>query len=321
MPGVARITLDEVLSVPAVSTTAATVPEWNLGAIHATDLWSLGFNGGGVVVVATLDTGVDPLHPDLSAGWRGGANSWFDPHRQHATPHDSNGHGTQTMGILVGGGTGGTAIGVAPGAQWIAAKIFDDAGQTTYSKIHLAFQWLLDPDGKLETPDAPHVVNASWGLEQASGQCLLEFADDILTLKTAGIAVVFGAGNGGPGIGSSISPANNPGAFATGAVDSTLTVAPFSARGPSACDGGIFPQLSAPGVGINTADLSFGGLPLYTTVSGSSYAAPHIAGAMAQLLGAIPATRVELIEQALLATARDLGDSGRTTTTDMDWWT
>ncbi|HLA74885.1 MAG TPA: S8 family serine peptidase [Gammaproteobacteria bacterium] len=311
-PGIAIIQLDQSLLAPKVMLASSAPPEWNLDVIEADDLWALGYSGHGTVI-ATMDTGVDPYHPDLNGKWRGGGNSWFDPHGEHSTPYDGNGHGTQTMGILVGGAAGGSAIGVAPDARWIAAKIFNDAGQAQLSDIHLAFQWLLDPDGDPNTQDAPDVVNASWGLNGSMGQCVLEFSNDIQILKAAGIGVVFSAGNTGPDSFSSGSPANNPGAFATGAVDNSLSIADFSSRGPSACDGGLFPQLSAPGVNIRTADLSFGGLPLYATVSGTSYAAPHTAGAMALLLGAYPNTGIAALESALMHSVRDLGQPGADT--------
>ncbi|MEO5573966.1 MAG: Ig-like domain-containing protein [Gammaproteobacteria bacterium] len=311
-PGVAIVQLDQRLLAPAKTSGDSAPPEWNLGAVHADELWALGYSGHGVVV-ANMDTGVDPYHPDLNGKWRGGNNSWFDPHGQHSTPYDGDGHGTQTMGILVGGAAGGNAIGVAPDARWIAAKIFNDAGQAQLSDIHLAFQWLLDPDGNPNTQDAPDVVNASWGLDGSLGTCALEFSSDIQTLKAAGIGVVFAAGNSGPNNLTSGSPANNPGAFATGAVDDTLVIADFSSRGPSACDGGLFPHLSAPGVNIRTADLSFGGFPLYTTLSGTSYAAPHTAGAMALLLGAYPAIGIAALESALTRSAQDLGQPGSDT--------
>jgi len=311
-PGVAVVRLDQTLQAPAVTTGTSAPPEWNLSAIHADDLWALGHTGRGIVV-ANMDTGVDPYHPDLNGKWRGGANSWFDAHGEHNTPYDEHGHGTQTMGILVGGAAGGSAIGVAPDATWIAAKIFDDDDSAQLSDIHLAFQWLLDPDGNPDTPDAPDVVNASWGLDGSAGQCVLEFSSDIQTLKAAGIAVVFAAGNSGPDGFSSGSPANNPGALATGALDNTLSIAEFSSRGPSACDGGLFPQLSAPGVNVRSADLSFGGMPLYATVSGTSYAAPHLAGAMALLLSAYPNTRIAALESALMRAAHDLGTLGADT--------
>jgi VCBS repeat-containing protein len=309
LPGVESIRPDYVLQAPAVTLGAGGPAEWNLNTIGVPDLWALGYSGAGVVV-ASMDSGVDPDHPDLVGKWRGGANSWFDPHGEHATPYDALGHGTQTMGILVGGSASGAAIGVAPDAQWIAVKIFDDAGQAQMSDIHQGFQWLLDPDGDPATMDAPDVVNASWGLPGTVGQCVPEFDADIQALKAAGIGVAFAAGNEGPAPLTSVSPANSPGVSSTGAIDSALVLADFSSRGPSPCDGDIFPKLSAPGVGINTADLSFGGLPIYATVSGTSYATPHAAGAMALLVNAFPTIDVASLETALTQSAQDLGVAG-----------
>ncbi|MBU0594276.1 MAG: tandem-95 repeat protein [Gammaproteobacteria bacterium] len=308
-PGIESVRLDTLLQAPAVSQGSTAIPEWNLLAVQAPELWSLGYAGSGVVV-AGMDTGVDVNHPDLASSWRGGSNSWYDPHGEHLTPFDLNGHGTQTMGIMVGGAMGGTSIGVAPGARWTAVKLFNDAGQAAYSDIHLAFQWLLDPDGDAATADAPDVVNASWYLSGTTGQCFSEFNPDMENLKAAGIALVFAAGNSGPAPLSSVSPANNLAGFSAGAVDSSLSIASFSSRGVSPCDGGIYPKMVSPGVNINTSDLSFGGLPLYAMVSGTSYAAPHAAGVMALLTGAFPAASVADIETALTQSALDLGIAG-----------
>lgn len=309
-PSVQRIRLDETVSAPAPAASTTAAPEWNLSLIGAPALWAMGHTGAGVVV-ASMDTGVDPAHPDLSARWRGGSNSWFDPNGEHATPYDRTGHGTQTMGLLVGGSAGGTAIGVAPDARWIAVKIFDDAGKATLSGIHQGFQWLLDPDGNLASDDAPDVVNNSWSLGNVGG-CSLEFAPDLDALRAAGVAVVFAGGNYGPGSYTSVSPANAPGGFAVGAVDSSAGLMIQSSRGPSACDGTVYPEVVAPGVNVRTADLTFGGVypSSYAWVSGTSYAAPHIAGGVALLLGAHPAATVDDLEQALAETAVDLGPAG-----------
>jgi subtilisin family serine protease len=214
------------------------------------------------------------------------------------------------MGLLVGGATFGTATGMAPEASWIAAKIFDDNNQASISDIHLAFQWLLDPDGNPNTDDAPDVVNASWGLIGSRGICEFEFAQDIEALRAADIAVVFAAGNEGPGLGSDVSPANNGSGLAVGSVDMNLDISLASSRGPSACTGGIFPSLSAPGVSIWTTDLSFGGWPFFAQVTGTSFAAPHVSGALALLRGAFPGAPVAELETALLASAADLGAPG-----------
>lgn len=307
-PGVELVALDSTMKAPATTPGVASAPEWNLTAVDVPAVWSLGFNGAGAVV-ANMDTGVDLKHVDLKSKWRGGADSWFDPYKHTVAPYDAIGHGTQTMGIMVGGAAGGTAIGVAPGAQWIAAKIYDDAGNTTVSVIHQAFQWLLAPSGVPGAPDAPDVVNASWGLSVVNG-CDSTFQGDFEALRAAGIVVAFAGGNSGPSPSTSLSPANNVDGFSAGAVDATSAVADFSSRGPSACTGATFPDLVAPGVSVKTSDLSLGGFPLYAYVSGTSFSAPHVAGAAALLAGAFPAATAADLEQALRSTARDLGPLG-----------
>jgi len=310
-PDVDRIELDKKIEEPVSTEDAPGPVEWNIERIGAPELWSLGYTGAGIVVAA-MDTGVDVNHPDLMDRWRGGTNSWFDPYGEHVTPYDKNGHGTQVMGIMVGGSYGGTAIGVAPDAVWIAVKVFNDSGLTSYSALHQGFQWLLDPDGNPLTDDAPDVVNNSWGFEQNPNQCITEFQEDIQVLKTAEIAVVFSAGNGGPGDFTSISPANYPESFAAGAVDASATIDFFSSRGPSSCDGSIYPELVAPGVNIKTSDLTLGGaIPnSYAYVSGTSFASPHVAGAMALLMSAVPGVTLSELESALKGSALDLGGAG-----------
>lgn len=301
-PDVLTISADTISIVP---TTLAT-PEPNVSLVNAPALWDRGFYGQGVVV-ANMDSGVDVSHPDLSTRWRGGSNSWFDPYGQHpATPVDLSGHGTWTMGIMLGGDAGGTTVGVAPGAQWIAVKIFNDQGSSTATAIHQGFQWLLDPDGNPNTADAPQVVNNSWSY--ANPGCYLDFELDLQALRAAGILPVFAAGNGGPGNNTSYSPANNPSAFAVGAIDNNSQIYAYSSRGPSTCGGstGPFPEVVAPGVNIRTTDLLGG----YYTNSGTSFAAPHVAGGLALLLSAYPNLTAASQESALINSAVDLGAAG-----------
>jgi len=308
---IGAVRLDETFALPKPLASPSASAEWNLQMVRAPDMWAAGATGTGVVV-AVMDSGVDAGHPDLGPRWRGGSNSWFDPNGQHQTPYDVSGHGTQVTGLLVGGSSGGTAIGLAPDSRWIAVKIFNDSGYASLSGIHQGFQWLLDPDGDPSTNDAPDIVNSSWGFPARLNRCYDEFADDITVLRTAGIAVVFAAGNNGPRTPSSESPANNPGALAVGAVDSRASIADFSGRGPAACDGSVFPEAVAPGVGVRTTDLTFGGvIPLsYSSVDGTSFASPHVAGAMALLWSAHPAASLTAIEQAIELGAQDLGAVG-----------
>jgi bacillopeptidase F len=309
-PWVSRVQLDYSLKLPELQLAAALPGEWNIESIGAPKLWRLGYTGQGVVV-ATMDSGVDVNHPDLAASYRGGSNSWFDPYGEHPEPYDADGHGTHVMGVLVGKNSGGTAIGVAPDAQWVAVKIFRDAGTAVLSRIHQGFQWLLDPDGDPSTDDAPDIINNSWVLHGTEDVCNLEFEADIAALKAADIAVISAGGNTGPYPHSSVSPANNPSGFAVGGLDEYDLPAFFSGRGPSACGGSIYPQVAAPAVGIRTADLTFG-LPLafYIDVSGTSFAAPHVAGAMALLKSAFHRLTVPELEAAVLHAARDVSDPG-----------
>lgn len=304
-PEVASIVPDGAVA-QAPPPAPAGAPEPNLSAVGAPELWALGLRGQGVVI-ASLDSGVDAGHPDLAPRYRGGSNSWFDPYGQHAAPYDASGHGTQIMGVMVGGDVGGSTIGVAPQATWIAAKIFNDSGAATTSAIHQAFQWVLDPDGNPATDDAPDLVNNSWAL--GSPGCDLSFAADLQALVAAGITPVFAAGNHGPASPSDTSPANNPGALAVGAVTNGGAVLTQSGRGPTTCGRAApatFPDLVAPGSNIYTSDL-FG---LYYTPSGTSLAAPHVTGGLALLLSAFPGLSVEQQRAALLVGAADLGAAG-----------
>jgi serine protease AprX len=306
-----EIQYDAVVANAPAAAPQTVIAEWNINTIQAPSVWGLGFTGQNVVV-GVMDTGVDLHHSDLVGRYRGGANSWFDPYGQHATPNDVHGHGTSMASVIVGGNAGGTSIGVAPGARWIAARIFNNLSQATLSAIHQSFQWFLDPDGNPATGDAPDIVNASWGLNATVNLCNTEFAGDIQALRSAGITVVFSAGNSGPNSASSLSPANNPGAFSVGAIDIANGIASFSSRGPSPCNGVQFPRVVTPGVSIYSADLTFGGVfpNSYVSVTGTSPSAAHVSGVMALLLSAFPQTAVTDLESAVATTALDLGAVG-----------
>ncbi|MCI0519026.1 MAG: S8 family serine peptidase, partial [Chloroflexi bacterium] len=302
-PDVAAIYLEGEFPAPALQPGETVQP--NIARTGAPLLWTLGFRGQGVVV-ASLDTGVSLAHPDLAEAWRGGENSWYDPYGEHTdAPVDLNGHGTAVMGVMSGDSAGGSAIGMAPEAQWIAARIFNDHDTASESAIHLSYQWLLDPDGDPTTDDAPQVVNNSWTF--AAPGCDLTFAADLQVLRAAGILPVFAAGNFGPLPASSRAPANNPAAFAVGAVDDLDALYPLSSRGPSACSGGeTYPALVASGVEVYSAWT--GGA--YQTNSGTSMAAPHVSGGLALLLDAFPGLTAAEQETALREAAFDLGAAG-----------
>lgn len=282
---------------------------WNLTMVEAPAVWQQGVTGAGAVV-ASLDSGVDKAHTALSAGFRGGPNDWKDLFGTYAQPADEDGHGTQSLALAVGADLNGSPLGVAPEAQWIAVRMFQK-GVSSLSLAHQALEWAFDPDGNPNTADQPDVVLASWWLEGSTNSCLTEFSADLAAFEAANIPVVFAAGNTGPNTSTSAAPANDPAAWSVGAVDSAQAVGSFSARGPSACGGGIYPLLVAPGTSVETADLTFGVFPSATIlVTGTSFAAPAVAGAIALLRSDEPDATTSDLQAALVGTAVDVGPAG-----------
>ncbi|GAB4482224.1 MAG: hypothetical protein OHK0044_31170 [Burkholderiaceae bacterium] len=274
----------------------------HLNALGVAAFWQRGVTGKGIVV-AVVDSGVDARERSLMASFRGGRHDWFDPFGQHAQPFDPSGHGTHVAYVIAGGAArdGATPVGVAPNAQWIAARIYDDDGVGSLSAVHRVYQWLLDPDGRPETADAPLVVNNSWGLPQTVGRCELEFARDFAALRAAGIHVVFAAGNEGPEPNTSMSPANNPGVLAVGALTAEGKVADQSGRGPSACGGGAYPHVLAPGVEIESVDAAGRVLGEPLRVTGTSFAAALASGMLALIASESPNAAPDERERRLAA--------------------
>jgi subtilisin family serine protease len=273
-------------------------------AIGAPAAWKAGLTGKGVTV-AVIDTGVDGGQPDLVGSFRGGKADWFDVHGEQVRPIDKHGHGTQITGVVVGTGASGQTLGVAPQAHWIAARLYNNENIGRLSQIHRIMEWVLDPDGNPNTADAPQVVLNSWGLGDRPGTCDQEFAADIRWLRAAGMHVVFAAGNRGPADNTSVSPANNKGALAVGALDTAGELAHFTSHGVSACDARPYPDLLAPGELLRTTDISFGALPITTYGTGTSFAAAVVAGELALLLQAKPKLTTAERETLLAAAPGD----------------
>ncbi|MDQ0255290.1 outer membrane protein assembly factor BamB/subtilisin family serine protease/5-hydroxyisourate hydrolase-like protein (transthyretin family) [Evansella vedderi] len=307
-----RITLDRVIELPdiTVEDSAPRLPEWGLEKIFAPQVWGeYGLKGEGIVV-GIMDTGVDGNHEALQHNYRGRDGdhtySWIDLSGQgYSSPSDGHGHGTHVAGTAVGGGEG-EPIGVAPEAEWIAAKIFNDGGGTTTSAIHQAFEWFMAPGGDPEK--APHIVNNSWGNANTYNQ---EFYEGVQAWVSAGIFPLFAAGNSGPGSQTIGSPASFPDSFAVGATDVNDYIASFSSRGPVfwTNDEGeqvryLKPEVSAPGHEIYSAWPEALGRGKYHTISGTSMATPHVAGAIALILQANPNLSLNEVGELLESTAR-----------------
>lgn len=307
-----RITFDAEIKAPEITTEATKprLPEWGLEKIKATNVWGeYGLKGEGIVI-GIMDSGVDGTHESLAHNYRGRdgnhKDSWIDVSGQnYATPKDGYGHGTHVAGTAVGGGDG-EPIGVAPEAEWIAAKIFTDGGSATISGIHRAFEWFMAPGG--DPTKAPHIVNNSWGNPNTYNK---EFYEDVQAWVAAGIFPLFAAGNEGPGAQTVGSPGSFPESFTIGATDSNDQVASFSSRGPVYWidDHGnqqrlLKPNVTAPGHQIYSAWPEVRGQGKYNTISGTSMATPHVAGAIALLLQANPNLSIQDIKDLLADTAR-----------------
>jgi len=210
-------------------------------------------------------------------------------------------------------------IGVAPGAEWIAANSLCTAGAHTSNSI-ASFEWAMDPDGDPGTiNDMPDAIGNSWFDPTATDCANGVYRQTLDAVEAAGIAIVFSAGNNGPSPSSITIPKNTNttevNVFATGAVDGnnpSYPIASFSSRGPSTCGGSgsllIKPEASAPGVSVRSSyGISGNG---YSFLSGTSMACPHVVGAIALLKEAFPQFTGHELKMALYNSATDLGPTG-----------
>ncbi len=314
-----KIVLSEDPTGPVAPVSRVTqVPVDELVRIRVPEVWAQGITGRGAIV-ANVDSGVNGEDDTFGDRWRGrvaGSDAtWFAPVTLSVFPEDDfsigTGHGTATMGIMTGGDE---TYGVAFDATWMATDVFEE-GEAYVSNVIKAFQWLSDPDGDPATrSDVPDVVNNSYGLttldEQGMLPCDRIFDDAIDALEAAGAIVVWSAGNeGSNGITSPASRADSPvNAFSVGSVNGNDQVSPTSGRGPSAC-GGPFatkPEVVAPGENVTSRSL----FNEFTTVSGTSFSTPMVAGVLALMRSKNPAITPEAAKTIVFETARDLAAAG-----------
>lgn len=287
--------------------------EENLVAIGAPKVWEMGFKGQDIVV-AGQDTGIQWDHPALKAHYRGTIGNsvehgynWHDSiHEEESAPKndcgydspfpcDDHGHGTHTVGTIVGDDNAGNQIGMAPQAKWIGCRNMNGGIGSAASYLE-CFEWFLAPyltganpltDGRPEK--APHVINNSWECTAEESCKGGEFLAVLNALKSAGIIVVASAGNSGPTCESiKTGPAfHSDASISVGAVNhESGNIAVFSSRGPSKFDQQIGPDVSAPGVEIRSSipGNKFAGAGW----SGTSMAGPHAVGLVALVLSANP---------------------------------
>ena len=279
---------------------------WNLAEVEAPACWADGFDGTGVVV-GHLDTGADATHPALAGKFAG---YWLDTVKGLPDPYDDHGHGTHTLGLMVGGdgdGPGAHDIGVAPGARWVGAKVMDADGVGSYAQCLAGLEFMAELKQELDL----RVVCGSWSLDLEGRDLLADACRVLLELE---ILPVFAVGNSGPSPRSAEVPGCYPSVVGVGALMENGRPAAFSGRGPAPAAApwvqnpghpvipawaGHKPDISAPGVRV-LSSLPGGG---YGLLSGTSVAAPHVAGAVALMLQKNPLLSVRELTDALISTA------------------
>lgn len=292
------------------------IPQWNLTLIGADRVWSeLRVTGEGIVV-GQSDSGVDGTHPALRNAYRGRGGrddaNWLDPWNGTRAPVDVGGHGTHTLGTVLGRAVDRNApTGVAPGAEWFGCVNL--ARNLANPALYLeCLQFMLAPwpqsgdpfkDGNPKL--GAHVINNSWGCPPLEGCDPDALRPAVAALRAAGVFVVAAAGNDGPRCETVRDPiALYPEAFSVAAVDAQGSIAEFSSRGPVSVDGSgrTKPDIAAPGVGVLST------LPggTYGANSGTSMAGPHVAGVVALLWSAQPKLigNIDATERILRETAR-----------------
>jgi subtilisin family serine protease len=241
--------------------------------------------GASSTILCTVDTGVRSTHEDLAAGWAGG----YDFVNGDADPTDDNGHGTHVTGIAA------AAIGNAKGIAGIAgvsikhAKVLDASGYGSWSNVASGITWCAD--------HGAHVVSLSLG--GSAGSTALQ--DAVRYAWAHGAVVVAAAGNSGPCSDCVLYPARYAEAIAVACVYSDKTLCTFSSGGPEV-------DLAAPGASILSS--AYSGDTAYVRMSGTSMAAPHVAGAAALVVSAHPDWTNQMVRDALESTAEDVGEAG-----------
>ena len=338
------------------STNLATALGQGVAIVQAADAWALGYRGQGVTVAGS-DTGVRFTHEAVKSQYRGWGGSpetsthdynWHDAiHIPNWPPEPANacnpggaagagqpnpvpcdddrllggGHGTHTVGTMVGDNGAGEQIGMAPGAKWMACRNMSNGVGNLVTYVE-CMQFFLAPtqiNGNNPDPSkAPHVINNSWGcVEGCPPEPNNPIRDALQASRAAGIVYVASAGNDGPACGTiQNAPARYPEAFTVGSTTHTTdTISGFSSRGPTAVDPENLasplytkPNITAPGSTIRSAVAYVGPTTArvpsdtgYGNLSGTSMAGPHVAGLVALVISANPklAGNVDRIEEII----------------------
>ena len=319
-------------------------PAWSVAHINADDVWTNPGLTGNNVVVAVLDSGMDLDHPDLvdrlwintaedinndgqfssadenaldddGNGYIDDVIGW-DLAQDDNSPDDWHGHGTHVSGSVAGDGTGGTATGVAPDARLMVLGYSGDPYGSGQAEAWEGMEYALD--------NGADILNFSSGWTDAWNPDYKTWRDNTDVLTDGGVLFVVAAGNDNPHVavpGDIITPARAPRTIAVGAVDDTDTITTFSAQGPTSWEnvtgyedyihppGLLKPDVVGPGASVEST-ANGGGYVNGPPWSGTSMAAPHVAGTAAILLEEDSTLKPHELKYIIRETAVDLGATG-----------
>ena len=332
MPGIADIYPNRVVRIPPVNKARGLPIEvdenkaytWGLAKTGALASWGVYNAKGSGSIVAILDTGVEYDHPAFSIDGKKGAKianfAEFDKNGDKVRQGtkmaiDDHGHGTHCAGIVVGGKESGRWIGMAPDAKVIVGRVLPK-GLGTDVQILAGIEWAIE--------SGADVISLSLGGLQLEPSVLDTYTLSIITANERGIPVCVSVGNEGQQ--TSSAPGNDLFAFTVGATDYEDRAAGFSGGRTQMITESKFidskdlpmvyskPDVSAPGVNVYSA-IRRG---KYEAWNGTSMAAPHVAGAIALLLGKQTKIRnvrgddrTQLLQGLIVGTVRELGEAGQ----------
>ncbi|MBP2473723.1 subtilisin family serine protease [Crossiella equi] len=270
--------------------------------VGAPAAWQAGFTGKGVTV-AVLDTGIDESHPDVA-----GKTKHRKDFSGKGSVVDGNGHGTHVAATVAGSGAaaGGGFKGVAPEAELAVGKVLDDSGFGQFDDVIEGMRWAA-------AEVKAKVVNLSLGGGPTDGTDPVARAVNELTRQHGTLFVISAGNSGKPG--SVGSPGTADLALTVGSVTKAGGRSGFSSQGPRFGDGAVKPELSAPGSDIVAARAKGTSMgdpvnELYTKASGTSMAAPHVAGGAVLLAQQHPDWAPEQLKSALVSTAAPVPGDG-----------
>ncbi|MDQ2050823.1 S8 family serine peptidase [Natronolimnohabitans sp. A-GB9] len=296
--GVERIEKNYAVQTPKPVESDSTEAIYGPKQIGAPDVWETYGTMGDGSTVAVLDSGVDPTHPDIEISDDNWAEFDDDGSIVDSEPHDDHSHGTHVSGTVTGGNASGEYIGVAPNATLLHGAVIP-GGTGSMAQVIAGIEWAVEEDAD--------VVTMSLGLEEYAA----DFIEAGQNANAAGTTVVASTGN--DGVGTSSSPGNSYDEITVGATNEDAAIASFSggeeietslvwgADTPEEWpETYVVPTLVAPGVDVKSATPD----GEYEVKSGTSMAAPHVAGTTALMTAAADETPPpEDVRSALESTA------------------